>query len=460
MEIIIQQMMQEMLDEAQKMLREGGLNIGKLVSNITDMLYQAALKLIAQHIMEADRMILEDKEGRRREGWTVERRGDVRTITTQIGELSYERTYYYNTKTREYRYLIDQVVGVSPYMRVDTALSEELVRKSRHASYQRAAEEVCDGLVSKQTVMNKIRIARPVVDVPTEKHSVPELHIDADEDHVALQGKQRKGKAIVPLVSVYEGVEAYGKRRYCKNIFHISSYPQNAEKLWEDVLTRAEQRYDLSNTKIYLHGDGAAWIAKGKGWFPHVTFVLDPYHKNKYVKQMLAGYDISKASQLRKDLEQALSDMDEDYFNNIVKLLIRHSPEREPKIREAATYLHSHMAEIAIRATDPAACNGGATEPHVSHVLSDRLSSRPKGWSEKTLQSFAPILANGPKVRIEEKCGKPVEALAQNAIRKTGRRLRDCTVATSWQTSFPALQTGKRTELFKALKGVAHGFGQ
>ena len=39
--------------------------------------------------------------------------------------------------------------------------------------------------------------------------------------------------------------------------------------------------------------------------------------------------------------------------------------------------------------------NGGCTEPHISHVLAARLSSRPLAWSETTLKHLAPILAAG-----------------------------------------------------------------
>ena len=62
---------------------------------------------------------------------------------------------------------------------------------------------------------------------------------------------------------------------------------------------------------------------------------------------------------------------------------------------EATNYLLSNFDAIHIYSTDAEERNGGATEPHVSHVLSSRLSSRPMGWSSKTLKKFVPILAAG-----------------------------------------------------------------
>ena len=152
--------------------------------------------------------------------------------------------------------------------------------------------------------MNKIRSANPQQEA-FERQAVPELHVDADEDHVNLQtGKN----TIVPLVSVYEGIERCGKRGVCKNVFHISEYGSSIESLWEKVSDEIERRYDLTNTKIYLHGDGAKWIKQGLEYLPNCVFVLDRYHKNKAIKQALSGIDRMAASQyenhIRKDLGQ------------------------------------------------------------------------------------------------------------------------------------------------------------
>lgn len=457
MKFIIQQTMQNMLEEVMQAALDAKLNLEELTPKVQGIALKATTRVIQELIMETDKEIVKAKKQRQQEGWVVERHGDTRTVTTQIGIINYHRTYYHNNKTGEYRYLIDQIVGVSPYMRVETGLSKQLVRESRHESYQLASEHSCDGLVSKQTVMNKIRKAKPVIDVPKEKRHVPELHIDADEDHVAMQDKRYKNGAIVPLISVYEGVEEYNNRRCCKNVFHMSAFKQDPDALWEEVLSRIEQRYDLTDTRIYLHGDGASWITKGMEWLPSATFVLDMYHKNKYVKQLLAGYDEDRRPQLRKDLNQALEDMDEDYFDNIVQFLVDHSPEREAKIHHAAAYLRKHMPDIAIRTTDPAACNGGATEPHVSHILSARLSSRPKGWSAKTLQFFVPILANGSNVSMEGDEPDAAQPVALKAMQKARHSLARHRTGSTCQSSLVITQNGKRTELYKVLQGLALG---
>ena len=456
LEQIIQQTSIEMLEEITDIVVKHGVNLEEILPKVLSTARKSAKQIIEHIISETDEAFHNDKAGRKKEGWVVERRGDRRVVMTELGAMEYKRTYYHNSKTNEYSYPIDQIVGVLPYHRIEQGLSKKLVSKSRHFSYQRTVDETCEGRISKQTVLNKIRKAKPIIAIPPKKKQVPELHVDADEDHVALQDPKHRHSTIVPLVSIYEGVESDGKRRHCKNVFHISTYKQKPDELWEDVLTRIEQRYDLTHTKIYLHGDGASWITQGMEWLPNAVFVLDMYHKNKYIQQMLAGYSPKKVLQLRKDIEQALYDMDEDYFGNIVQLLVSSSPERAKKIQEAAAYLRKHMPDIAIRATDPAARNGGATEPHVSHVLSNRLSSRPKGWSEKTLQFFAPILANGPDVVIDESVPIPINASLENAAKTACRNASRISCNASFSTATACLVNRKKSPLAQALYGLSH----
>jgi hypothetical protein len=182
--------------------------------------------------------------------------------------------------------------------------------------------------------MNKIRAANPQQKT-VERRAVLELHIDADEDHVNLQ----TGKStIVPLVSVYEGIEHHGKRGVCKNVFHISEYGNSIASLWEQVSDEIERCYDLANAKIYLHGDGAAWIKQGLEYLPNCEFVLDRYHKNKAIKQALSGIDRMAASQHEHQIRKALNECDRARLMAIRDTLLSRHPDREKTICENIDY--------------------------------------------------------------------------------------------------------------------------
>ncbi len=113
-----------------------------------------------------------------------------------------------------------RVVPCEYYQRVSNGVGLELVDAAREMSYAKASRVVTSGLVTKQTVMRKIREAAPAAEAVVRR-KVPVLHADADEDHVKLQTGDRR---IVPLISAYEGIERNGKRGVCKNVFHCSEF--------------------------------------------------------------------------------------------------------------------------------------------------------------------------------------------------------------------------------------------
>ena len=410
---------------------------------------EAVLQLLQAYYEQQDQQLLEDKAGRKQAGLRVERHGDKREVLTLFGQLGYHRTYY-KKASGGYEYPIDELVGVEAYERISEGVAVSLVNASCQMSYAKASRYVTDGHVSRQTVMNKIRSANPQQEA-FERQAVPELHVDADEDHVNLQtGKN----TIVPLVSVYEGIERCGKRGVCKNVFHISEYGSSIESLWEKVSDEIERRYDLTNTKIYLHGDGAKWIKQGLEYLPNCVFVLDRYHKNKAIKQALSGIDRMAASQYENHIRKALDECDRAGLMAIRDTLLSRYPDREKTIRENMDYLLDNFEAIAITKQDAASLNGGCTEPHVSHVLSARLSSRPMGWSKETLRQLVPILAAGAATFDQVDTRQKLYPSASVFLRTTTKRFLPNTAGLAdpdHAVTFPA-RSNKITPLFNALR--------
>lgn len=366
------------------------------VSDLQEILKPISNEIMVQSIRayyeSQDKKLLADKQKRKECGMVVERRNDRREVITDFGVVAYKRTYY-KMASGGYDYPIDDIVGIEPYSRVCEGTAEELVADAIDESYAKASIKITGGLVSKQTVMNYIRKAY----VPNPRESeilkkVPELHIDADEDHVTLSKSNGKS-AIVPLITVYEGIQQQGKRNVCVNSFSISDFDKTPDEIWENVLFRIEAIYDIQDTRIYIHGDGAAWIKQALEWFPGAIFVLDPYHKNKYIKQSIAGFTGKESTEYQGKIQKILKDgKKEDLLELQAKMCEAH-PERKKNILKSIGYLYNNFEAIVIRNTDSGAHDCGCTEPHVSNTLSLRLSSRPMAWSGETLKHFAPILA-------------------------------------------------------------------
>ena len=67
-------------------------------------------------------------------------------------------------------------------------------------------------------------------------------------------------------------------------------------------------------------------------------------------------------------IRRALSSGDTVSFDQITAGVCKSFPGRTEKILQNAAYLKTHIEGISICTKDPAANNGGCTEPHVSHA--------------------------------------------------------------------------------------------
>jgi hypothetical protein len=153
-------------------------------------------------------------------------------------------------------------------------------------------------------------------------------------------------------------------------------------------------------------------------WLPDSVFVLDKYHKNKAITAMTAGLKKDFKDAFDHGISVALKSEDMGFFEFLTNSLCTQSPERTEIITKNAKYLERFVKGISICGKDPAANNGGCTEPHVSHVLSSRLSSRPMAWSKTTLQKLAPVLATGKVSSVGKPKPESIKTLPK-ALRKT-----------------------------------------
>ncbi len=327
MEKIIAEIAENFIKNICKRLSQGKI-LSQIESEILKEAKECTVKLTEAYIANIDAYILSDKSLRREMGYRVERLNDERKLQTQFGEVSYQRTYY-KKAAGGYEYLTDTILGIESRERVSHGLSLALSRAAKDMSYGKVSAHMCDGDISQQTVMSCIRRSEAVVSGVTEKRRVSKLHIDADEAHITLCGG---GESQVPLISVYEGIERQGKRNRCTNVFHISEYGKQPDELWEQVLTEIESRYDITDTKIYLHGDGGNWIQTGLEWIPDAVFVLDKYHKNKAIKSMTAGFGNIDRKLFDKEIRWALFNEDLHFFDELTVSLCSQFPEREDNI--------------------------------------------------------------------------------------------------------------------------------
>lgn len=407
--------------------------------------------IIKAYLEETDRQIAEDKAGRKQKGLVVERRNEERTVYTRFGGLTYSRSYYFNKKKETYVHPVDLVAGLETYERVSLAVAADLVGHAAESSYGESSRHITGGEVSRQTVMKKIRKAHGLkIPAPQEKRAVKILHIDADEDHVALQDGSN---AIVPIITVHEGVENLCKgRNRCVNAHHICGYGKATGDLWSEAADWVYDAYDIDSLEtIYIHGDGASWIKKGLETLPKSKPVLDKYHLNKAIMKCAGAQP-----EQRKALWQTIRDADLGGLKRTIKDMSREAKtENELKrIKEFRQYVLNNWRGIEIHKKED--CGGSSAEAHVSHVISARMSSRPMGWSRKGLQHMAELrafYANGGIVGVHHlRAKKDTSSLVKKAMNRAQRIFYG--IDSKTLGNLTAKNIGKVNPLFTILRSV------
>jgi hypothetical protein len=405
MENMIQQMAIEFVKKLCGHFGERGVyEFGEMAEDGKRMSDEFVGKLIVAFIESADKALLEAKSERKDDGITIHERDVSRTQFTALGSLTYRRTYFDTPDGRSY--ILDGVLGVRAYERIDTSVSASMANSAGELSFGRSADIVTGGRVSRQTVRMKAMQIGEVCKVPARVAKTPEvLHIFADEDHVHMQnGKSR----ILPLVTVCAGKELVCKgRNALKDPIHINGYGIKPDNLWSYVYAVCAEKYDMDKVrKVIVYGDAAKWIGVSSDFLPDPLYVLDDYHFQKRMKSLVAG---AICGRFAKRVRNAVENDRPETFKGIIYEMedavmseAGESIERRKRLRhikEEGAFILAHWEEIQNRKDSDSI--GSCTEALISHVLSERFSRNPMGWSVAGLEKMSMIrvfLKNGGRI--------------------------------------------------------------
>lgn len=364
----------------------GKVSLSDLTRNLETELHRVGTVMVREALETLDHAVKEDKK--RKKNWQVERKDEKNTIATTMGPVMYKRTYYVNKKTGEYAFLSDELVGIEKHQRKDMNVGAMLLEKATNSSYKQAAEEssYC-GINSKTTVMNEIRrlgaIPNEAAKIKKAHQEVSILYIEADEDHVAMQ----KGTTdIAKIIYVHEGRQLVSKgRNKLLNVRYFTDAKQSSEELWLDVAKYIEEAYNTETIKkVYISGDGASWIKEGLNWVEKSNFVLDKFHLAKYIRAATAHMDYTRGplwNYINQGMKEATRDLLDVILDNT------ESQHKREIVQDTKKYIMNNWK--AIQRQKDKDYIGCSAEGHVSHILSARLSSRPKGWSEEGMEQMA-----------------------------------------------------------------------
>lgn len=411
----------------------------------------------------------------RKKKWNIEKRNESKELLDVMGSVRFQRTGYEDKKTGEYIYLLDRILGIDAHQRITLGAAAQILEETIMSSYKRGGERASKtDTASKQAVKKLVHetiIEMPIKE-PEEKKKRKHLHIIADEDHVAAQFWKEKGdlkkgvngqkiNTIMPkLICLYEDVinesgEASknpryaltGKRYFCG----VYAGTAENEKLWRQVSDYIETMYDTELLeRIYIAGDGAGWIKTGCEVLEKSRFVLDKFHMMKYVNTSVAHL-MDSADDTKSEIWEALNGARKKELKEIYQKILdvtEHERKREEVI-SALKYFLNNWAGIQIRIEEAGGCWKCCAEGQVSHVLSDRMSSRPMGWVTIGCDQMAKLRANkwnGGKVidilKYQKKKKEKEEARKEQEelIKELRRRQNGWEYAEQMRGSIPGLE--------------------
>lgn len=376
------------------------LKMAEYVIGLTEELHKLGLRMIQESLESMDKMI--QNSPIRLKHWVVEAHASKQLITS-LGTVDFRKTLFANKKTRKSEYLLDRILGLERNERITEDAQARMLTEAVQTSYRRGGEETSlTTEVKKQTVKNKIHHLKfpKNTEKPEKKKEVEYLYIEADEDHVSLQFREKKGDLqknenyqknnclITKLVYIHEGIEkeaAKSSRHKLINPYYFCgvSRGEGNNVFWDEIYAYLEKNYDLAKVKkIYLNADGGSWIKSGMKRMAGITYVLDEFHLEKYLTKLTSHMKDSRADACN-ELRSAIRSRTKKDFEEIVKRL-KFCLEDETglkRITEASEYILSNFTAAKLRLGHKDGVMGSSTEGHVSHVLSSRMSSRPMGWS-------------------------------------------------------------------------------
>ncbi len=379
----------------------------EFIYGVTDSVVRLGLDIIKETLESMDEELR--KSGLRKSGWVISRK-DETSLITSLGTVKYHKTLFKNKESGICEYLLDKVMGLESHTRMTEDAEAQMLEEAVDSSYRKGGINVSlSDTVSKQTVKNKIHSLKFYQEnnEAVHKKQVDYLYIDADEDHVSLQYLESKGDIEKPrsntsmpkLAYVYEGIEPDAPKsqrmklinpKYFGGIYEGS---KGVEQFWREIYDYIQSTYDISKIKhIYINGDGANWIKTGRKWISGSIFVLDKFHMQKYIIKAtshLMDSALDARSEIYRAINKRVKWMAQATFEKILN--VTETESQRKKVETCMLYILGNWNGIIRGGINKDSQVGCSAEGHVSHIYSDRMSSRPLGWSRHGVNQMSKL---------------------------------------------------------------------
>ncbi len=359
-----------------------------LEETVCDLSNKAAAEFIGEVLTEADGLIRDS--GARKMEFTVQRKRQ-RTLISSVGDVTFTHTLYKDGDGKT-RCLLDEMIHLPGRERFTAPAEAKVLKEAAVHSYQHAADSIesHEQTITKTTVMNKVHAIEeelPELDeMPEERKQCEYLYIEADEDHIHAQKDDKvQGCFFGKLIYLFEGKEEVcnGRRALISPHYFGGLYAGTKANrdLWKEVNDYIEEHYDTEVLKcVYINSDGGAWIRAGAEYIYKGKLVADKYHLMTYINRVARCAEDSE-DDIKAEFYKSIYKGRKQKIFQLLDQVQTCCPGSDRAVEECRTYFNSNW-EYIYRAFHDEHVLGCSTEGHISNVYSDRMSSRPMGWSE------------------------------------------------------------------------------
>ena len=476
---------QKICENNNNILKEGvkkilnGEDISSLtgaIKEFTDIIGKELLKEIVEQI---DNIVFEDTK-RKKQYESI--RFAEKSLVTKNGKVKFERRYYKDNETGENVCLTDRILGIEKGERIDKRVKAEIIEKASEQSYKKSGKLVVPEMeISATTVMKNVRKNEWKMEIKErkeeEKIKAKNIFIQVDEDHVKQRNK--KGCTISKIVTIYtrkrtitkpERIEEVKQvRKELVDKFTFAGLYKDTQEMWEDVAYYIECTYKKEEIeKIFVMGDGASYIKAGTEWIDKSVFVLDKFHLEKYINHL--SYDGDMKDKLKEAIEEFDPISTENIMNEAIRKIEKEIKEdqeigreikvlerRLKKIKDTKRYIMNQWEGIEAYDKYKEKITGCCQEGQVHHILSERMSTDAKVWSENGIDEMSQLRAfTQNKGDIYQKIiDISTKAKREEKIEKLEKRIRKKANKKLFETTGVKIPVSKATEeLYNELKNI------
>lgn len=322
---------------------------------------------------------------------------------TSLGVIRVVRRQY-RDHDGKYRYLLDELMGITKYQHITLAAKEMSCRLAAEMPFRRSAEVLnmttAIGL-SYRTIHRLIQ--RTLADSQdkadeaiawfedtgelkqSEDRIVDRLMIEADGVILPLQ-RDKARKVEVKLGIAYDGWRKVGKDRYSTTNKTIYADIADSDRFWTAMTSKLHQKYDLGKTQYVIGGDGATWIREGVDYFGG-RYQLCRYHLNRALCRAL-GHDMA----MLRSIQYHCAHGEHDAALKLLKEAANNATDGKAKdIRQVIKYINSNIAGLRdyredLGKQEPNLRRTGAIEGNIDKLIVRRMKNQGMSWSRQGIR--------------------------------------------------------------------------